>query len=72
MFTNVLNHAQLLDPVGLAVGSPGSFGNLPGEGNGTTPVPDTPRLYGVRIPRSLLSNREVPLEWHLPQSKGRA
>jgi hypothetical protein len=52
VFTNVLNHAQLLDPVGLAVGSPGSFGNLPGEGNGTNNNgPYTPRSmeFGFRV-----------------------
>jgi hypothetical protein len=52
VFTNVLNHAQLLDPVGLAIGSPGSFGNLPGEGNGTNNSgPYTPRSmeFGFRV-----------------------
>ena len=53
VFTNVLNHAQLLDPVGLgSCGSPGSFGNLPGEGNGTNNAgPYTPRSmeFGFRV-----------------------
>jgi hypothetical protein len=52
VFTNVLNHAQLLDPVGLALGSPGSFGNLPGEGNGSNNAgPYTPRSmeFGFRV-----------------------
>ena len=52
IFTNVLNHAQLLDPVGIALGSPGSFGNLPGEGNGTNNNgPYTPRSmeFGFRV-----------------------
>ena len=52
VFTNVLNHAQLLDPVGIALGSPGTFGNLPGEGNGTNNTgPYTPRSmeFGFRV-----------------------
>lgn len=52
VFTNVLNHAQLLDPVGIALGSPGTFGNLPGEGNGTNNAgPYTPRSmeFGARV-----------------------
>lgn len=31
VFANVFNHNQLLDPVGLALGSPGSFGNVLGS-----------------------------------------
>jgi len=52
IFTNVLNHAQLLDPVGLALGSPDSFGNLPGEGNGNNNAgPYSPRSmeFGFRV-----------------------
>jgi hypothetical protein len=52
VFTNVLNHAQLLDPVGLGLGAPDSFGNSPGEGNGTNNAgPYTPRSmeFGARI-----------------------
>lgn len=52
VFTNVLNHAQLLDPVGIALGSPGTFGNSPGEGNGTNNNgPYSPRSmeFGFRV-----------------------
>lgn len=52
VFTNVLNHAQLLDPVGIALGSAGTFGNSPGEGNGTNNAgPYSPRSmeFGFRI-----------------------
>ena len=52
VFTNVLNHAQLLDPTGIALGSPGSFGNSPGEGNGSNNAGAyTPRAmeFGVRV-----------------------
>jgi Carboxypeptidase regulatory-like domain len=52
VFTNVLNHAQLLDPTGIALGSPGSFGNSPGEGNGSNNAGVyTPRAmeFGVRV-----------------------
>lgn len=52
VFTNVLNHAQLLDPVGIALGSPESFGNSPGEGNGTNNNgPYSPRSmeFGFRV-----------------------
>jgi hypothetical protein len=52
VFTNVLNHAQLLDPVGIALGSPESFGNSPGEGNGTNNNgPYSPRSmeFGLRV-----------------------
>jgi hypothetical protein len=52
VFTNVLNHAQLLDPVGIGLGSPGSFGNSPGEGNGANNAgPYSPRSmeFGVRV-----------------------
>ncbi len=31
IFANILNHNQMLDPVGLALYSPGTFGNLAGE-----------------------------------------
>ena len=46
VFTNVLNHAQLLDPVGIALGSPGTFGNSLGEGNGSNNA-------GAYTPRSM-------------------
>jgi hypothetical protein len=52
IFTNVLNHAQLLDPVGIALGSSGTFGNSPGEGNGTNNAgPYSPRSmeFGLRL-----------------------
>jgi hypothetical protein len=52
IFTNVLNHAQLLDPVGIALGSSGTFGNSPGEGNGTNNAgPYSPRSmeFGFRL-----------------------
>jgi len=52
VFSNVLNHAQLLDPIGIALGSPGTFGNSPGEGNGTNNAGSyTPRSmeFGVRV-----------------------
>jgi hypothetical protein len=52
VFTNVLNHAQLLDPVGIALGSASTFGNSPGEGNGTNNAgPYTPRSmeFGFRV-----------------------
>ncbi len=52
VFTNVLNHAQLLDPTGIGLGSPGSFGNSPGEGNGSNNAGAyTPRSmeFGFRI-----------------------
>jgi hypothetical protein len=52
VFTNVLNHAQFLDPVGIALGSPGSFGNLPGEGNGANNAGSySPRSmeFGLRL-----------------------
>jgi len=52
VFTNILNHAQLLDPTGIALGSPGTFGNSPGEGNGTNNASDyTPRAmeFGFRV-----------------------
>jgi hypothetical protein len=46
VFTNVLNHSQLLDPVGIALGSPGTFGNSLGEGNGSNNA-------GAYTPRSM-------------------
>jgi hypothetical protein len=46
VFTNVLNHAQLLDPTGIALGAPGTFGNSPGEGNGSNNA-------GAYTPRSM-------------------
>jgi hypothetical protein len=52
VFTNILNHAQLLDPVGIALGSSGSFGNSPGEGNGSNNAgPYSPRSmeFGFRL-----------------------
>jgi len=52
VFTNVLNHAQLLDPVGIALGGAGTFGNSPGEGNGANNNgPYTPRSmeFGLRV-----------------------
>jgi len=52
VFTNVLNHAQFLDPTGIALGNAGSFGNLPGEGNGTNNAGAyTPRAmeFGIRV-----------------------
>jgi hypothetical protein len=52
VFTNILNHAQLLDPTGIGLGSPGSFGNSPGEGNGSNNAgPYSPRSmeFGVRV-----------------------
>jgi len=52
VFTNVLNHAQLLDPTGIALGAPGTFGNSPGEGNGSNNAGSyTPRSmeFGFRV-----------------------
>ena len=52
VFTNVLNHAQLLDPTGIALGASGTFGNLPGEGNGSNNAgPYSPRSmeFGFRV-----------------------
>ena len=52
VFTNVLNHAQLLDPVGIAIGNSDGFGVLPGEGNGSNNAgPYTPRSmeFGFRV-----------------------
>ena len=53
VFTNLLNHAQLLDPVGIGIGSGVSgFGVLPGEGNGTNNAgPYSPRSmeFGLRV-----------------------
>jgi Carboxypeptidase regulatory-like domain len=52
VFTNVLNHAQLLDPVGTSLAIPSIFGVLPGEGNGLNNASSyTPRSmeFGFRV-----------------------
>ncbi len=46
IFTNILNHAQFLDPTGIALGSAGTFGNSPGEGN-------TSNNAGAYTPRAM-------------------
>ncbi len=51
VFTNILNHDQLLDPT-LDTSSPGTWGSLAGEGDGTNNASQrTPRSmeFGVRV-----------------------